>query len=555
MTRPASPPAAPHAASRRPWQSVWLMVAVGALLRVLLLLTWEGTGETDGIGRTMTAADWMRGATPLFGWHTWPELNFLLPALGIAVGGDWFWAPRVVYGLVSLALIPPVVAVTRRMGDEASAAVAGWLAAVTPFLAVFATSGARSETVGATGIMLALWGILRWDHGRGRWGDLLLAAAGVVVAEGVRFDGVLVGAALGVVLLGTWLTDRRDPLGGRRLVGMLLFGGVCLAYPVALSVSWHAHFGDPLHFLHTAQENARQFLVDGEHARFPTGVYQAYGVAFPLLATGFILTPVVTLLGLAGIAHRWRERAVIPLAALVAVQVGFIIKNIVQFTQQPQIRYMVPVAVLLLPGVLPGVRWVATRQWLPAAWRSPRRVAGAALLGALASEGLAALVTVRPTGLLTRQLGGYGPVQVDQFATRALWPAVRARAAAGDTLLVTPFVLSPYAQLATAYRTGGVPVVHPSNYQSGNGVYTIPDFEAMLAARLHGARFVLANTGEAIKGFVGGLARDPIGLAAGAAGDGLVRWGGHRFRRLDAHGAIVLLERLPDSASAAGPTR
>jgi hypothetical protein len=531
------------------------MVAVGALLRLALLLAWEGTGETDGIGRTMSAADWMRGATPLFGWHTWPELNFLLPALGIAAGGDWFWAPRVVYGLISLALIPPVVAVTRRLWDEPAAVVAGWLAAVTPFLAVFATSGARSETVGATGIMLALWGILRWEHGRGRWTDLLLAVGGVVVAEGVRFDGVLVGAALGAVLLGTTLRDWSDPLRGRRVRGMLLFGGLCLVYPVALSVSWHAHFGDPLHFLHTAQENARQFLVDGEHARFPTGVYQAYGVAFPWLAMGFILTPGVMLLGVAGTALRWRERAVLPLVALLAVQVGFIVKNIVQFTQQPQIRYVVPVAVLLLPGVLPGLRWVAARPWLPTAWRSPRRVALAALVAALASEGMAAFVTVRPTGLLSRQLGGYGPVQVDQYATRALWPAVRARAAAGDTLLVTPFVLSPYALLATDYRTGGVPVVHPSNYRSGNGVYTIPDFEAMLNARLHGARFVLANTGEAIKGFVGGLARDPIGLAAAAAGDGPVRWGGHTFRRVEAHGAIVLLERLPAHPSAAAPAR
>ena len=326
--------------------------------------------------------------------RTRPELNYLLPAIGVWLGGDLYWTPRVIFALLSLAAIPLAWLVAREFAGERAARFAAWAMALLPYIVIYSTGGARSDGANGVGMLLAIYGFLRWDFARVRPGYLALAAGGVAMAEGFRFDGVLTGAALGGVLLAELLWRWNAPHRLRRIGGMTMFGALCLLYPFLLALSWSSQFGDPLHFLHTAQESSRQFLAEGMHRRWPMWIYRSYAVAFLPVATGYILTPVIFLLSVVGIvrlARNWRAAGVIAVLLLYAF---FIARNILSFTQQPQIRYALSGAMLLLPFFGPGfdLMRAALGRWLGA--RAQPVLVTLVVIGIVLSQGLAGWATV-----------------------------------------------------------------------------------------------------------------------------------------------------------------
>lgn len=529
--------------------SGWLLpLFAGVVLRGVLMFVSEGH-PGDGIHRTIVASDWLQSMGPLFGRTAWPELNYLLPALAIKLGGELFWSPRVLFALLSLAVIPLVFDVTRRMVDLASARVAAWLAALLPYVAVFATDGARSELPTAAGMLLALWGFLRWNYGRGALSDLMMAVVGVVFAEGFRFDGVLIGAVLGALLLLDLFTDADSATRGRRAAALALFGGLCLVYPLALSATWMRLFNDPLYFLHTAQENSRQFLVNGAHPRWPMWLYRSYSVAFVPLGIAFILTPVVGVFGLAGVMRTRRERKALPALLLLLIFALYIFRNLLNFTQQPQIRYVLPLSILLLPFVGPGYHWMVDRvARVLGARRARLAVLWATCAAMVGNEALVAAATMKDLGVISRHLGGSGLVQRNAFSSRSAYRDARRLAATGDSLLVTPFASTTYSFLSRDFRRDRLPTRHLVIYRTDVLVYASPEFADMVDRTVPRFRFVLADVGGLVQGFQDGFHDDPIGRAVGARTQGTATWRSHRFRIVGRYGDTVLLERITDGS-------
>ena len=532
----------------------WLPAFLAAvILRIVLLAYWEGAA-TDGIGRTIEAEYWLRGDRPLFGRYTWPELNYIIPAIGIVASGELYWGPRIAFVVLSVAIVPLLYWVSERAAGSRAAHTAAWCAALLPYVAVFSTSGARSETGAAVGTLVAILGILRWDYGQGRIADILLAAAGVAFAQGMRFDAVLVGAGLGLLLLLDVIA--REGARSYRIAGMCLFGTLCLVYPVSLAIQWNALYDDPLYFLHTAQINSRQFLIEGGHSRWPDWLWGAYALVFVPLGIGYILSPVILALGVVGvwrIGIRWRS-GILLLPLL--IQTAAIARNLLGHTQQPQIRYVFPLALAVIPFVGTGMEWAEARltrggRRLSPGWR--RAPLAAMLLSVLLVEGITGLATVDDLGVVSRQLRGSGLVQLDQFVTRSAAAAVGRLGAPGDSLLVMPFVDSPYAVLARQLRShpAGVTFLPIYRADDSNLVYSLEEYLDVLDRKLGTVRFVLVNSAPTTQGFRGGaLGRDPLGAAVGA--DGLVRWRDHRFRVVTRYARLVLLERIVNAASAAG---
>src|SRR5262245_42189159 len=73
------------------WRSPVLIVVVAALIRGVLLLTYEGTIQ-DGITRVATAANWLFNGIGIFGRTSWPEGNYLLPAAALLVWNEPYWS-------------------------------------------------------------------------------------------------------------------------------------------------------------------------------------------------------------------------------------------------------------------------------------------------------------------------------------------------------------------------------------------------------------------------------------------------------------------------------
>jgi hypothetical protein len=526
-------------------RAVLFAVLAGAIARALMIPYWEGA-YTDGIGRTIVAAQWLSGDVSLFGRNLWPELNYLLPAIAIRLGGgDLFWAPRILSAIISLALVPLSYFIARRVAGREHAAGVAWCAALLPHFVMYGTSGQRSEIPAAVGMLIAALGILRWSFGAGAFTDVVLAAFGVIIAEGMRFDAVLVGAALGFVLLAECVARRDGAPRQRRIVGMALFGTLCLAYPIALGMQWNALFGDPIYVLHLAQENSRQFLIEGGgHARWPKWFYRVYSAVFGPLAMAFVLTPVVAaaaVLGMWRVRRSWDAAA---LWAVIGIHLLFMTYNLLSFTAQPQIRYLVPLAAILLVFLAPGIEQVAQLARGLSAKKSVAWCWAAIILGVMGTEAIVAVASLRDIGVLSRQLGATGLVQPGQFVVREALQSARSRAQPGDSLLITAFAATPYSVLATEFRTGALPVSRISVYKTATLVYSKPEYEAALVARLAQNRFVLLSTATTTQGFTDGLSTDPLRDIKFSASDSTSTWRGVRVRLLKDFGSLRLLERL-----------
>ncbi len=516
---------------------------IGALARLLYLWLTEGAAG-DGASRTLLAYDWVVHGGRLFGQTTWPELNYLLPAIGVWLGGDLYWMPRVIFALLSLAAIPLAWHVARELADERAARFAAWAMALLPYIVVYSTGGARSDGANGVGTLLAIYGFLRWNFARGSFGYLGVAAGGVAIAEGFRFDGVLTGAALGGVLLAELLCRWSAPHRLRRIGGMTIFGTLALLYPCLLALSWSSQFGDPLHFLHTAQESSRQFLAEGMHRRWPMWIYRSYAVAFLPVATAFILTPAIFLLGVVGIvrlARSWRAAGAIAILLLYAV---FIARNILSFTQQPQIRYALSGAMLLLPFLGPGFDVTRAVLGRRLGARAQPVLATLVILGIVVSQALAGWATVANHGLLSRHLGGSGLVQPAPRPAARAYELAEAQAAAGDSLLIEPFAASAYTALSNEFRDGGLPTETLTIFRDATYVRTWAEYLDHLDARLPHFRFVLTGADGVPEGFQDGLHADPLMDAYQASGSNRFSWRDHAFEVAGQFGRIILLRRV-----------
>jgi hypothetical protein len=518
------------------WLRPAVILVVAALLRLVMLFTLEGDMH-DGISRVGVSASWLFDGQPIFGRTVWPEGNYLLPALGLAVWNEPYWSPRILFALVALSNVWLVMRVARAAGfDETSRAVAGWVVALMPFHLVLSVNSAMSEAPYVAFVLAAIWLVLRW---REHPSFATAVAAGLMVsgATAFRFDGEVWGlplAASFVLLRG----GRRFTLDARTVRDLAGFGIAGLAFIVVLVLQWRQLYpGDTFHQLDVAKGNNLQFFGSGAHLRWPAWLYQSYAVGFWPASTFVLLTPVVAVLawvGLGSVARRAPERPLPLLLGIVAI-LAFLAYNAWTHSILAQWRYTLVVVVLLAPFVVPGAR-ALSRLWPRL---SPRVLTGLALVGAVGLQAIIADAAFRDRGIVSRQLGFLSPVRPSQFATRSLLTWAETNTSAAAPLVLTPHVVeSPYlAQHRAPLERSGRLVVQ--SYFTGVDllVHTRPSLVDALTQKLQRAGYVAASTSTRELGLQDGLARELVQPTG--TGDALA-WNGVPLARVANFGNIVL---------------
>src|SRR5262245_5974618 len=97
-----------------------IILLLAAAVRLVAVYFIEGFVH-DGTGRVSDTADWLEMGKPFLGRTLWPEGNYLLPAVGLAIWNDQYWTPRALYLLVGLSNIWALHRVTEAIFDRTAA--------------------------------------------------------------------------------------------------------------------------------------------------------------------------------------------------------------------------------------------------------------------------------------------------------------------------------------------------------------------------------------------------------------------------------------------------
>ncbi|MEO5510526.1 MAG: glycosyltransferase family 39 protein, partial [Longimicrobiales bacterium] len=317
-----------------------LALFVGIVLRLYVVWANELDGG-DWVARTIRAGEFVRGVAPIWAQTPWPEGNYLLPAIPIALGGDSYWSVRVFCALFAALAIPLICLIGRQFGGLQGGRTAAWILALLPFHIYISANGAMTEGPFLVCVLAAIASAVRWAENPSRTRWLVAAGLCVAAAEAFRFDGVFVGASIGLVALFV-KDERRLVVRQPRILGAIaLFGLVALVYPIALFLSWKHLYGDPLYMVKFAEENTAQFYSGGGHQRWPRWFYILYCLGFwPFVGPIFALTPLIWAVSWLGV---WRARAhvktwilVLPIIVLTA----FYMRAALSYTLLNQIRYV-----------------------------------------------------------------------------------------------------------------------------------------------------------------------------------------------------------------------
>ncbi len=510
-------------------------LAVGIVVRLVFVFINEIDGG-DWVSRMLAARDLVDGRGFLWARTPWAEGNYLLAALPMVFGGDAYWSVRVAYAFVASLAIPIIYLIGRRVGGTSAGSVAAWILVFLPHHIYVSTNGAMTEgaflvcLLGAV-LLGSIW--VERPH-QSRW----LAFSGLCVlgAELFRFDGVFVGASIGLLALlardDRGLIVRRP----RAMRAIALFAAVALVYPVALLLSWQAIFGDPLHMTRLAEENALQFFNEGGHPRWPRWLYFTYSALFwPFLAPAFALSPVIWLTAVWGawIARRKSQTwfVVFPIAVLTV----FYLRAVFSYTLLNQLRYITTTAIPLLAFVA-----------LPFDTLSPakrRRLLVACLVGAVATQGLAMVASWTDRGVLSRQVGRFALVRPNQHAARSALQWLDGQAAKGERVIFTPHAESPW--LALTLGRDRPEIAQLDVYRTPTIVYDSSGLAAALRDTIATARWVVVSAGQNMQGLQDGLFSElvrpePIDRS------GRLRWNGIEMRLRAEFGALRVFEVLPD---------
>ena len=177
---------------------------------------------------------------PVFGMH--PMYFYGYQPAGGSVWLWWWMAPSHSELYANLAFFPHTAllalaagGIARELGARRWWPVAGFLTLLTPVVIRFTATQYVDITVGAT-VAAATFFAIRWMR-EARWGDAILAGAGMGLAAGVKILGIPFGLALGLAIpmaRGQW--GRRAPQAVAALLVMALLGGFFYARNMALGV-------------------------------------------------------------------------------------------------------------------------------------------------------------------------------------------------------------------------------------------------------------------------------------------------------------------------------
>ena len=514
--------------------------AVAIIVRLTFILI-NDIDSGDWVSRTLWARDFVDHHTALWARTPWPEGNYLLPALPMLFGGDAYWSVRVTAALVASLAIPLIYLVGQRVGGPPAASVAAWVLAFLPHHIYVSANGAMTEApflvflLGAT-LTGSIWAERPRET---RW--LIYSGLWVLGAELFRFDGVFVGACIGLLAL---LTRDDSGFVVRRpwaIRTIALFAAIALAYPVALLLSWRSIYGgDALYMVRLAQDNSLQFFASGEHPRWPRSLYLTYSALFwPFLAPAFALTPAVwgTSLWGAWIARRRVQTrfVLLPIAFLTA----FYMRGAFEHTLLNQLRYITAIAIPLLAFfAVPFLKLRPARR---------RLVAAACVAGALLTQAVAFDAEWHDRGVISRQLGRFALIRPNQHAARDVMKWIDQHVPKGQRVIFTPHVDSPW--LALALDKDRPDIATLDVYRTANMVYDSSGMTAALRDTIATARWVVTSGGSNVQGLQDGLVSELV-RPAPSDQPGVLQWNGIPMRLRAEIGGLKVFEVVPQDAHA-----
>ncbi len=197
-----------------------VLLLTAAVLRVVALLAFGDLDSARGDERYYVAQARSLVTDGTYSGALRPPGQSLLIAGAFGIFGESLLAARLVEIVLSLGVVALVVAIARPKLGERAALAGGWLCAINPTLVHYAHL-LWSETLYATLVLLALWGLERFSDARARrW--LVLAGASVGLAALTRESGLYL---IPLLTVGLFVGPGRAP---SRLRDAIVFGAVGL---------------------------------------------------------------------------------------------------------------------------------------------------------------------------------------------------------------------------------------------------------------------------------------------------------------------------------------
>ena len=215
----------------------WFLASLTAAASIRLYLLWQYYCiSSDGVVYLRAAQDFYRGDLNTAMSSVYPPGYPLLVAAVYPLFGDWELAGQSLSLLLGVLLLLPLYAIFTDLFDENIAILACFLAAMSPYLALYSVH-VRSEStyifLSAVALYLFLTGIERERAGRLFWGGVVVGYAYLVRPEAIGFLVIVPAYALfRWFLRGRTGFTRLVPSLGLLGIGFLLFS---LPYIVYLS--------------------------------------------------------------------------------------------------------------------------------------------------------------------------------------------------------------------------------------------------------------------------------------------------------------------------------
>lgn len=329
---------------------LWLLLLVAAVPRVALMPFNENL-YGDAVVRTELAEKWAHHphwiASFDDGAFQFGPLHLYLVGLAFKLWPHREHAGRGVSLLFGVATVWPLYRLSRLFFD--------WKAGLWACLAfsvwgihLQASTTAASESLGLFLIVAMLWSFARGME-ENRLALLIVAAGLLNLAAATRYDAWMLIPLLAGVL--AW-ADRDRLAAATRAVVFTLF---CLPFPLVWMQGNALARGEALWPMHFIDQFHRAWFAT-EQARWGTGLFRLYNLAFWPGTALLTLTPLVAIFGVAGLvqAHRRRPELRWWTGLLLVPTVYFTVRGTVLGTFVPLARFTVVQLVMLLPFVHAG---------------------------------------------------------------------------------------------------------------------------------------------------------------------------------------------------------
>jgi 4-amino-4-deoxy-L-arabinose transferase-like glycosyltransferase len=481
--------------AREPTQ-VWVVLGLCAAVFVPRLVVFpfnENTNYGDALVRTELAERWLSAPHWISSFHDgayqFGPLHIYLVALFLKVWPAREHAGRLLSLVAAVATTVPLYALTRRLFGWRAGVVAGLAFAVWGMHVQFSTT-AGSEALSLL-LVLTCLALFARALGEGRLGPLAGAAVALNLACATRYDAWL----LMPILCGLLLVRDKDRIAS--VTRAVLFGLMCLAFPLAWMQGNELATGDPFYPMTFIDQFHRSWVGDG-FARYGKLGYRLHNLFFWPGAAVVTLTPLVAAFAAVGMRrtyretpqHRWLLWVVWLPSALFAVK-GAVMANFA-----PLARFAAPQLVLLLPFVATGFEAVTrpVPKWGRRAW-----IVATALL-ALGMPSALGLYTFRRDTSLASSLRPVSPTSTNPMDLMGVARFVKAELAPRNEALIVD-TDSQYRDLQIAFF-GGLPEKRMARYRW-------EDFPKLLASA--DPRYLLRMDGGGIERDAG-FAHLPTGI-------------------------------------------